>query len=72
MFKTLGYIQKYGIGIRVARIVMERSGNPPLEFDVDRHFVRCIVRKNRNSKSKGDNPMGKLNEAAAARLPPGR
>ena len=51
MFKTLGYIQKYGIGIRVARIVMERNGNPPLEFNVEQNFVRCIMRKNRGSKS---------------------
>jgi ATP-dependent DNA helicase RecG len=49
MFKTLGYIQKFGVGIQLARTVMERNGNPPLEFEVDQGFVKCILRKNRKS-----------------------
>jgi ATP-dependent DNA helicase RecG len=46
MFKTLGYIQKFGVGIQLARTAMERNGSPPLEFQTDQGFVKCVMRKN--------------------------
>jgi ATP-dependent DNA helicase RecG len=44
MFKTLGFVQKYGVGIQVAREAMKRSGNPPLEFETNQSFVLCTLR----------------------------
>jgi ATP-dependent DNA helicase RecG len=41
VFKSLGYVQRYGTGIQIARDEMTRNGNPPLEFDVDTSFVVC-------------------------------
>jgi len=32
--KTLGYIQRFGMGINLARSQMEKNGNPPPEFDL--------------------------------------
>jgi ATP-dependent DNA helicase RecG len=45
IFKTLGYIQKYGMGIQTAQNVMKLNGNPPIEFRINQGFVVCILRK---------------------------
>ena len=39
----LGYVEQLGRGIRRVRLQLERSGNPPLEVEVD-GFTRVIVR----------------------------
>jgi ATP-dependent DNA helicase RecG len=44
MFKTLGFVQKYGVGIQLARDAMERNGNPPLEFETNQSVVLCTLR----------------------------
>jgi ATP-dependent DNA helicase RecG len=44
MFKTLGFVQKYGVGIQIAREAMRRNGNPPLEFTTNQSFVLCTLR----------------------------
>jgi ATP-dependent DNA helicase RecG len=44
VFKSLDYVQHYGIGLQVAQDEMKRNGNPPLEFDVDQGFVNVIIR----------------------------
>ncbi|GHT84066.1 hypothetical protein FACS1894137_06700 [Spirochaetia bacterium] len=44
VFKSLGYIQRFGVGIQVAQDEMKRNGNPPVEFDVDQGFVNVILR----------------------------
>jgi ATP-dependent DNA helicase RecG len=41
---ALGFIQRFGVGIAIARQELERNGHPPLEFEVDT-FVRATVRK---------------------------
>jgi len=46
MFKTLGYVQRYGIGIQTARNAMDRNGNPPVEFNVNSGAVISVLRKN--------------------------
>ena len=47
MFKTLGFVQRYGIGIQTAKNAMEKNGNPPIEFTVDENTVMCILRVNK-------------------------
>jgi len=45
VFKSLDYVQRYGMGIQIARDEMRRNGNPPPEFDVDQSFVVCKLRR---------------------------
>ncbi|MCP4697289.1 MAG: transcriptional regulator [Gammaproteobacteria bacterium] len=43
--KNLGYIQRFGLGIPLARKKMEENGNSPPEFTVEEAHVLVIVRK---------------------------
>lgn len=42
--KNLGYVQRFGIGIQLARSELAKNGNPPLEFTVEEAHVLAIVR----------------------------
>jgi ATP-dependent DNA helicase RecG len=44
MFKTLGFVQRYGIGIQTAQVEMKRNGNPPIDFISNQSVVICILR----------------------------
>lgn len=43
--KNLGYVQRFGVGITLARRELEKNGNPPLEFVVEDTYVLAIVRR---------------------------
>jgi ATP-dependent DNA helicase RecG len=43
--KNLGYVQKFGVGIQIARKELERNGNPPLEFVVEAAHILAVVRR---------------------------
>ena len=43
--KNLGYVQRFGIGISLARRALEENGNPPLEFRVGESNVLTALRK---------------------------
>jgi ATP-dependent DNA helicase RecG len=43
--KNLGYVQKFGMGIQLARRELGKNGNPPPEFNVEDAHVLVIVRK---------------------------
>jgi ATP-dependent DNA helicase RecG len=43
--RNLGYVQKFGVGIALARRELEKNGNPPLEFQVEDTQVLAIVRR---------------------------
>jgi ATP-dependent DNA helicase RecG len=45
VMKNTGIIQRFGFGLQWARDTMKENGNPPIEFDVDNSFIRCILRK---------------------------
>lgn len=45
--KTLGFVQRFGVGIPLARKALADNGNPPLQFDVQPNHVLVIVRKPR-------------------------
>jgi ATP-dependent DNA helicase RecG len=45
VFKNIGLIQRFGIGLKLAHDAMAANGNPPLEFEVDNGFVRVVLRK---------------------------
>jgi len=42
---NLGYVQKFGVGIALARRAMEKNGNLPLEFRVEDSAVLAILRR---------------------------
>ncbi|MBM4323503.1 MAG: transcriptional regulator [Deltaproteobacteria bacterium] len=43
--KNLGYVQRFGVGIQLARRELEKNGNPPPEFIVEDTYVLVIVRR---------------------------
>lgn len=45
VMKNLGYVQRFGIGIQLARTELEKNGNPPLEFIIEDTHVLVIVRR---------------------------
>jgi ATP-dependent DNA helicase RecG len=42
--KILGYVQRFGVGIPIARKSLEENGNPPPEFIVDHSHVLALIR----------------------------
>ena len=42
--RNLGYVQRFGAGLAIARTALERNGNPPAEFAVDASFVSVTLR----------------------------
>ena len=43
--KALGYVQRFGVGIPIARRELEKNGNPPLEFTVEPTSVLATIRR---------------------------
>ncbi|MCL6613251.1 MAG: hypothetical protein K6U03_01305 [Firmicutes bacterium] len=43
--RNLGYVQRFGVGIQIARKVLAENGNPEPEFDVQENHVLVTVRK---------------------------
>lgn len=44
-FKVLGYAQRFGAGIMLARQALEKNGNPLPEFKIEQNFIAAIIRK---------------------------
>ncbi|MDZ7265619.1 MAG: putative DNA binding domain-containing protein [candidate division KSB1 bacterium] len=42
--KTLGFVQRFGVGITLARAELRKNGNPPPEFRVTNTSVLAIIR----------------------------
>jgi len=45
VMRNLGYVQRFGVGIQIARRELERNGNPPPEFIVEDTHVMAIIRR---------------------------
>lgn len=43
--RNLGYVQRFGAGLQIARAAMERGGNPPIEFTVNPSFIGITLRR---------------------------
>jgi ATP-dependent DNA helicase RecG len=43
--KNLGYVQRFGVGIPLARRELEKNGNPPPEFNVQDTHLQVIIRR---------------------------
>jgi ATP-dependent DNA helicase RecG len=42
--KTLGFVQRYGVGLATAQRLLQENGNSPLEFDVQPTFIGVTLR----------------------------
>lgn len=45
VMKTLGYVQRFGVGIALARTELSRNGNPPPEFQPEDSYTLVVVRR---------------------------
>ena len=45
VMSNLGYVQRFGVGIALARREMQMNGNPPVDFVVNAGYVLAILRK---------------------------
>jgi len=45
VFKTIGLIQRFGVGIQTARNAMIKNGNPEPEFICNESMVVCVLRE---------------------------
>ena len=45
--KTLGFVNRFGMGVLRAQEALERNGNPPAEFEFDPGYVQVTVRRPR-------------------------
>lgn len=43
--RNLGYVQRFGAGLQIARSAVERNGNPPIEFTVEPSFIGVTLRR---------------------------
>ena len=43
--KALGYVQRIGAGIQIARQELDKNGNPPLQFQVESTNILVTVKK---------------------------
>lgn len=43
--RNLGFVQRFGVGIQIARRALQENGNPPLEFDVQDNHVLAVIRR---------------------------
>ena len=43
--KTLGFVNRFGMGVVRAEAALERNGNPPAEFHFDPSYVQVTVRR---------------------------
>jgi ATP-dependent DNA helicase RecG len=43
--KVLGYVQRFGVGIQIARQELDKNGNPPPRFQVEPSNILVIVKK---------------------------
>jgi ATP-dependent DNA helicase RecG len=44
VFKTFGFVQRYGMGIQSARNALEKNGNPPLGYDINESIIVGTLR----------------------------
>ncbi|MGH9415185.1 MAG: ATP-binding protein [Terriglobales bacterium] len=45
VFKDLGYVQKFGLGIATAQQELAANGNPPAIFEVEQGHVQVTLRR---------------------------
>ena len=51
IMKTLGFVQRFGVGIQMAQRELKLNGNPPAEFKVELTSVLCIIKEGERTKN---------------------
>ena len=46
--KTLGYVQRFGVGIPIARRLLKGAGHPEPEFELNHNYVLATIKTARN------------------------
>lgn len=49
--KTLGYVQRFGVGFDIAKRHLEQAGHPPLEFEIFANFVHVTIYAARSQRA---------------------
>ena len=44
VMKTLGYVERFGVGIARAEAALEKNGNPPAEFTFEQMYTSVVIR----------------------------
>lgn len=44
VMKNLGYVQRFGAGISLAKKELKKNGNPPAEFIIEDAYILVILR----------------------------
>jgi ATP-dependent DNA helicase RecG len=42
---VLGFVQRFGVGLQIARQQLEANGNPPLELQAEANHVLAVLRR---------------------------
>ncbi len=53
VMKTFGFVQRFGIGIPIARRLLEEANHPELEFNIYDNDVRAVIKSARASEGAG-------------------
>jgi ATP-dependent DNA helicase RecG len=43
--RVLGYVQRFGLGIQIAKQQLAANGNPPLVFDIEQNYILATIRR---------------------------
>jgi len=43
--KNLGYVQRFRVGIQLARQQLQKNGNPPMEFNVEDSYLLVTLKR---------------------------
>lgn len=50
VMKTFGYVQRFGVGLSIARRLLRAAGHPDPEFEFPENFVRATIKRPRHSE----------------------
>ena len=50
VMKTFGYVQRFGVGLSIARRLLRAAGHPDPEFEFPENFVRATIKRQRRSE----------------------
>lgn len=43
--RVLGYVQRFGLGIQIAKQQLAENGNPPLVFNIEQNYILATIRR---------------------------
>ncbi|WP_211219520.1 ATP-binding protein [Desulfovibrio aminophilus] len=43
--RVMGFVQRFGVGIQIAKAELRRNGNPDLQFSIEQNYVLATIRR---------------------------